>query len=71
MIDDDNDDDNDDGGGNGDDDECGAVGEMSGVGNGSTRRKPASVPLYPPQIPHDLTLARTRAVAMGSYSLTA
>jgi hypothetical protein len=29
------------------------------------------VPLYPPQIPHDLTLARTRAVAMGSYSLTA
>jgi hypothetical protein len=28
-----------------DDDECGAVGGMSGRGNGSTRRKPVLVPL--------------------------
>jgi hypothetical protein len=35
------------------DDECGAVGGMRiGRGNGSTRRKPALVPLCPPQIPH-------------------
>jgi hypothetical protein len=39
-----------------DDDECGAVGEMRfGRGNLSTRRKPTPVPLYTPQIPHDLT----------------
>jgi hypothetical protein len=38
-----------------DDDECGAVGGMRiGRGNRSTRRKPAPVPLCPPQIPHDL-----------------
>jgi hypothetical protein len=37
------------------DDECGAVGGMRiGRGNQSTRRKPALVPLRPPQIPHDL-----------------
>jgi hypothetical protein len=28
---------------------------MIGRGNQSTRRKPAPEPLYPPQIPHDLT----------------
>jgi hypothetical protein len=39
-----------------DDDNYGAVGGMRiGRGNRSTRRKPASVPLSPPQIPHDLT----------------
>jgi hypothetical protein len=39
-----------------DDDECGAVGGMRiGRGNRITRRKPAPVPLFPPQIPHDLT----------------
>jgi hypothetical protein len=39
-----------------DDDECGAVGGMRiGRGNHSTRRKPAPVPLCPPQIPRDLT----------------
>jgi hypothetical protein len=32
---------------------------MIGKVNGSTRSKPAPVPLYPPQIPHDLTQART------------
>jgi hypothetical protein len=39
-----------------DDDECGAIGGMRlGRGNRSTRRKPAPVPLCPPQIPHALT----------------
>jgi hypothetical protein len=42
-----------------------------GRGNRSTRRKPAPVPLYPPQIPHDLTWDRTRAAAVGSQRLTA
>jgi hypothetical protein len=55
-----------------DDDECGAVGGLRiGRRNRSTRRKPAPVPLCPPQIPHDLTWARTRAAAMGSRRLTA
>jgi hypothetical protein len=37
-------------------DECGAVGGMgTGKGNRSTRRKPASQSLCPPQSPHDLT----------------
>jgi hypothetical protein len=53
-------------------DERGAVGGMKiGRGNRSTRRKPATVPLCPPQIPHDLTWARTRAAAVGSRRLTA
>jgi hypothetical protein len=43
------------------DDECGAVAGMSGKGNRSSRRKLATVPLYLPQIPHDLTRSRTRA----------
>jgi hypothetical protein len=39
------------------DDECTAVGGMRiGRGNRSTLRKPAPVPLCPPQIPEDLTL---------------
>jgi hypothetical protein len=41
-----------------------------GRGNRSTQRKPAPVPLCPPQIPHDLTWARTRAAAVGSRRLT-
>jgi hypothetical protein len=37
------------------DDDYGAVGGIRiGKGNRSTRRKPALVPLCPPQIPHDL-----------------
>jgi hypothetical protein len=37
-------------------DERGAADEMRiGRGNRSTCRNPVSVPLYPPQIPHDLT----------------
>jgi hypothetical protein len=55
-----------------DDDECGVVGGMRiGRGNRSTRRKPAPVPLCPPQTPHDLTWARTRAAAMKGWRLTA
>jgi hypothetical protein len=39
-----------------------AIGGMIDKGNQCTRRKPAPVPLCPPQIPHDLT----RAAAVGS-----
>jgi hypothetical protein len=49
------------------DDKCGAV---SGIRidreNRSTRIKPAPVALCPPQIPHDLNRARTRAAAVGN-----
>jgi hypothetical protein len=41
------------------DDECGAVGGMISRGNWNTQREPVSVPLCPPQIPHDLTWVRT------------
>jgi hypothetical protein len=55
-----------------DDGDCGAISEMKiGKGNRSTRRKPAPVPLCPPQIPHDLTRARTRPATVGSQRLTA
>jgi hypothetical protein len=50
-----------------DEGDCGAIGGMKiGKGNRSTRRKPAAVPLCPPQIPHD----QTRAAAVGSQRLT-
>jgi hypothetical protein len=50
----------------------GEIGGMKvGRGNRSTRRKPAPAPHCPPQIPHDQTRARTRAVAVGSPRLTA
>jgi hypothetical protein len=50
--------------------DCGAIGGMKiGRRNRSTRRKPAPAPLCPPQIPHDLTWARTRAAAVGSQLL--
>jgi hypothetical protein len=53
-------------------DECGAVGGMRiDRGNRSARIKPALVSLCPPQMPHDLTWARTRAAALGSRRLTA
>jgi hypothetical protein len=53
-------------------DECGTVGGMRiGRGKPSTRRKPTLVQLCPPQIPHDLTWARTRAAAVGCRRLTA
>jgi hypothetical protein len=48
----------------------GEIGGMIGRGNRSTRRKPAPVPLCPPQTPH---AARTRArvAAVESQRLTA
>jgi hypothetical protein len=50
-------------------------GEFGGMkirkGNLSTRRKPATAPLCPPQIPLDQTRDRTRAAAVGSQRLTA
>jgi hypothetical protein len=43
-----------------DDGDGGAISGMRiGKGNRSTWRKPATTPLCPPQIPHDLTWART------------
>jgi hypothetical protein len=52
-------------------DDYGTVGGMRiGRGNRSTRRKPAPVPLCPPQIPHYLIWDRTRAAAVGSQRLT-
>jgi hypothetical protein len=53
-----------------DDYEGKAVGVMIGRGNRSTRRKPASLPLCPPQIPYDPTWARTRAVTVRTQRLT-
>jgi hypothetical protein len=48
------------------------IGEMTGRRNRSTQRKPAPVPLCPPQTPH---AARTRtwaaAAAVGNQGLTA
>jgi hypothetical protein len=53
------------------DDERGAIGGMwIGRGNRSSRIKPASIQFCPPQIPHDLTRARTRATTVGSRRLT-
>jgi hypothetical protein len=43
----------------------GEIGGMIGRGNRSTRRKPAPVPLCPPQTPH-AARTRTRAAAVGS-----
>jgi hypothetical protein len=42
-----------------------------GRGNRGARRKPSPAPLLPPQTPHDLTWAQTRAAAAGSRRLTA
>jgi hypothetical protein len=39
------------------DDECGAADVMLARGNRSTKRKHVQMPLFPPQIPHDLTRA--------------
>jgi hypothetical protein len=53
------------------DGDCGEIGGMKiGRGNRTTRRKPAPVPLCPPQTPH-ATRMRTRAAAVGSQRLTA
>jgi hypothetical protein len=53
-----------------DEDERGAVGGVSSRESGSNGRKPAPVPLSPPQIPHDVTWARTPAAEMGSRRIT-
>jgi hypothetical protein len=45
-------------------------GMMIGRGNRCTLRKPAPVPLCPPQTPHAAP-TRTRAAAVGSQRLTA
>jgi hypothetical protein len=50
---------------------CGAFGGMFGRGYRSTRRKPVTIPLCSPQIPHNLTRSRTRAAAVGSRRPTA
>jgi hypothetical protein len=47
----------------------GEIGGMIGRGNRSTRRKPAPVPLCPPQTPH-VARTRTRAAAVGSQRLS-
>jgi hypothetical protein len=55
-----------------DDGDCGEIGGMKiGRGNQSTQRKPAPVPLCPPQIPHDQTRAQTRAATVRCQQLTA
>jgi hypothetical protein len=48
----------------------GEFGGMIGRGNLSTRRKPAPVPLCPPQTPH-VAWTRSQAAAVGSQRLTA
>jgi hypothetical protein len=48
----------------------GEIGGMIGRGNRSTQRKPAPVPLCPPQTPH-AARARTQAAAVASQRLTA
>jgi hypothetical protein len=48
----------------------GEIGGMIGRGNQSTRRKPAPVPLCPPQTPR-AARTRTRAAVVGSQRLTA
>jgi hypothetical protein len=52
------------------DSDDGDIGGMIGKGNRSTWRKPAPVPLCPPQTPH-VTRTRNRAAAVGSQLLTA
>jgi hypothetical protein len=48
----------------------GEIGGMIGRGNRSTPRKPAPVPLCPPQTPH-AARTRTRAAEVGSQRITA
>jgi hypothetical protein len=55
----------------GDYDDAEFGGMKIGRRNRSIRRKPAPVPLCPPQIPLDQTRDRTRVAALGSQRLTA
>jgi hypothetical protein len=50
--------------------DAGEIGGMISRGNQTTRRKPAPVPLCPPQAPH-AARTRTRASEMGSQRLMA
>jgi hypothetical protein len=52
-------------------DECEVVGIMGSKVNRNSRQKLASGPLCPPQIPHDLTWARSRATGVRRRRLTA
>jgi hypothetical protein len=55
-----------------DDADCRAFSGMRiGRGNSSIRRKPAPLPLCPPQFLHNLTPAPTQAAMVGSWRLTA
>jgi hypothetical protein len=55
-----------------DDGDCGAIGGIrNGRGNRSTRRKPDPMLLCSPQIPRDLSRARTRSAAVESWRVTA
>jgi hypothetical protein len=51
--------------------DCEDIGGMICNGNRSSPRKRVPVPLGPPQIPHYLTWARTWAVSVGYWRLTA
>jgi hypothetical protein len=51
--------------------DCGAISVISGRVNWSTRRKPAPMPLCPPQTLHDLICARTLTAEVGKQRLTA
>jgi hypothetical protein len=53
------------------DDECEGVDGMVVRRNQNTQRKPTTVPLFPPQIPHGLTRARTQVAEAGNRRLTA
>jgi hypothetical protein len=50
-----------------DDGHCGAISGMrTGSKDRSTRRTPAPVPLYPPQVPHEWPVLKIRAAAVWS-----
>jgi hypothetical protein len=54
------------------DDEYGSVDGMRiDKGNQSTQRKPAPVPLFPPQIPHGVTWDHTQTSTVGNQQVTA
>jgi hypothetical protein len=54
------------------DDDFGAIDVMNdGQRHGDTRRKPAPMPLWPTQIPYNLTRPRTRTPAVGCRRLAA
>jgi hypothetical protein len=54
------------------DGDCGTIGGMRiGKETEVLKRKSAPLPLCPPQIPHDLSRAQTRAATVGRQQLTA